>query len=200
MASISSWLNGRLLALASGAGWTDGAAGAGDPPLDTSSSRPRLLSSSLAKATDITFMNSLSSASSIFRKNLTTTIWSAPWGRCSCLNWSKSSSSKDTGVEMSTRKPRKSDMAVAAEPIIWFMTSHTQLMVSSLSSNSSSAVSIPMSMSTMTLISLRLSSMILLPSRPSTYLISTPMAGSRLPREKSFTSTTLTVGVVMSTR
>ena len=91
-------------------------------------------------------------------------------------------------------------MAVAAEPIIWFMTSHTQLMVSSLSSKSSSAVSMPMRMSTMTLMSLRLSSMMLLPSRPSTYRISTPMAGSRLPREKSFTSTTETVGVVMSTR
>ena len=103
-------------------------------------------------------------------------------------------------MEISTRKPRKSDMAVAAEPIIWFITSHTQLMVSSFSSNSSSGVSIPMSMSTMTLMSLRLSSMMLLPSRPSTYLISTPMAGSRLPREKLLTSTTDTVGVVISTR
>ena len=40
---------------------------------------------------------------------------------------------------------------VAAAPIIWFMTSQTALMVSSLSSNSSSGVSPPMRMSTMTL-------------------------------------------------
>ena len=186
--------------LASGAGSGAGAAGAPEAPPETSSSRPRLFSSSLARDTDMTFMNSLSSASSIFRKNLTTTIWSAPWGRWACLNCSRFSSSKDTGVEISTRNPKKSDMAVAADPIIWFITSHTQLIVSSLSSNSSSAVSMPMRMSTITLISLRLSSMMLLPSRPSTYLISTPMAGSRLPREKSFTSTTVTVGVVISTR
>ncbi len=59
-------------------------------------------------------------------------------------------------------------MAVAAAPIIWFMTSHTALMVRSLSSNSSSGVSPPIRISTMTLMSLRLSSIMLLPARPST--------------------------------
>ena len=48
--------------------------------------------------------------------------------------------------------------------------------------------------------SLRLSIMILLPSTPQTYLISTPTAGSISPRVKSSALTTLTVGVVMSTR
>ena len=91
-------------------------------------------------------------------------------------------------------------MAVAAEPIIWFMTSHTALTVSSLSSNSSSGVSIPIRISTITLMSLRRSSMMLLPWSPSMYLISTPMAGSRLPMVKSFTSTMVTLGVVISTR
>ncbi len=90
-------------------------------------------------------------------------------------------------------------MAVAAAPIIWFMTSHTALMVSSLSSNSSSGVSPPMRMSTMTLMSLRLSSMMLLPARPSTYRISMPMAGSRLPRAKSAVWMAVTLGVVIST-
>ena len=54
--------------------------------------------------------------------------------------------------------------------------------------------------STMVLTSLRLSSMMLLPSRPETYLISIPMAGSRSPMLKSSTETTCTLGVVMSTR
>ena len=48
--------------------------------------------------------------------------------------------------------------------------------------------------------SLRLSIMMLLPSRPQTYLISTPMAGSIRPRVKSSALITCTVGVVMSTR
>ena len=101
---------------------------------------------------------------------------------------------------MSTGKPRKSLIAVAAAPIIWFMTSHTALIVRSLSSNSSSGVSEPIRISTMTLMSRRRSSMMLLPSRPSTYLISTPMAGSRLPMVNSSVGTTVTLGVVMSTR
>ena len=67
---------------------------------------------------------------------------------------------------MLTGIPRKSDRAVEAAPIIWFMTSHTALMVSSFISNSSSGVSEPIRMSTMTFTSLRLSSMMLLPTRP----------------------------------
>ena len=101
---------------------------------------------------------------------------------------------------MLTGRPRKSDKAVEAAPIIWFMTSHTALMVRSLSSNSSSGISVPMRMSTITFTSLRLSSMILLPSSPDTYLISTAMAGSKSPRLNSSTGTTETDGVVMSTR
>ena len=87
-----------------------------------------------------------------------------------------------------------------AAPIIWFMTSHTTLMLSSSSWNSSSGVSVPRRMSTMAFTSLRLSIMMLLPSRPQTYLISTPMAGSIRPRVKSSALITCTVGVVMSTR
>ncbi len=87
-----------------------------------------------------------------------------------------------------------------AAPIIWFITSQTALMVRSFSSKSSSAVSVPIRISTITLTSLFFSSMILLPSKPSTYLISTPIAGSILPSVKSLTATTETVGVVMSTR
>ena len=68
--SISSWLIIRLLG--SGSGCAAGAEDAPDAPV-TSLSSPRLLSSSWAKATDITFMNSLSSAFSIRRKNRTTT-------------------------------------------------------------------------------------------------------------------------------
>ena len=145
-------------------------------------------------------MNSLSSASSIFKANRTTTKVSSPLGRWFSLNACRSSSSKGFGVEMSTGNPRKSLMAVAAAPIIWFMTSHTALMVSSLSSNSSSGVSDPIRISTITLISLRRSSMILLPARPSTYFISMPMAGSRLPMVNSSVGTTVTLGVVISTR
>ena len=74
------------------------------------------------------------------------------------------------------------------------------LMLSSLSSNSSSGVSVPMRISTMDFTSLRLRSMILLPIRPETYRISTPTAGSMSPRESSPGSTTETRGVVMSTR
>ncbi len=144
-------------------------------------------------------MNSLSSASSIFKAKRTMTTVSAPCGRCSSLNFSRTSNSKGCGVEILTANPRKSDMAVEAAPIIWFMTSQTALMVSSLSSKSSSAVSPPIKISTMTLTSLLLSNMILLPSRPETYFISTPIAGSILPKEKSFTSITVTFGVVIST-
>ena len=101
---------------------------------------------------------------------------------------------------MFTRMPRKSESAVEAAPIIWFMTSQTALTVSSSSWNSSSGVSVPMRMSTIVFTSPRLSSMMLLPSRPETYLISTAIAGSRSPSVKSSMETTDTVGVVISTR
>ena len=136
----------------------------------------------------------------MLRAKRTTTTDPSCTGRCSCLNISRSVRSKVWGVEMFTIRPRKSDRAVEAAPIIWFMTSHTALRVSSLSSRSSMGVSTPIRMSTITFTSLSFSSMMLLPSRPDTYLISTPMAGSMLPREKSSAETTETVGVVMSTR
>ena len=69
--STSSWLIVRLLG--SGSGVSSGWGAPPDAPLDTSFSRPRLLSSSLARDTLITFMNSLSSAFSILRKKRTTT-------------------------------------------------------------------------------------------------------------------------------
>ena len=101
---------------------------------------------------------------------------------------------------MFTDRPKKSDRAVEAAPIIWFMTSQTALIVRSLSSNSSSGMVEPIRISTMTFTSPRLRSMILLPSKPETYLISIPIAGSRSPRLNSSTGTTDTDGVVMSTR
>ena len=101
---------------------------------------------------------------------------------------------------MFTIRPSRSERAVEAAPIIWFMTSQTTLTLSSSSWKSSSAVSVPSRMSTMAFTSLRLSIMMLLPSRPQTYLISTPTAGSISPRTKSSAFTTCTVGVVISTR
>ena len=132
--------------------------------------------------------------------NRTTTRLPSSLGKRSFLNSCRLSSAKDSGVEMLTGRPKKSDRAVEAAPIIWFMTSQTALMVISFSSNSSSGVSLPIRMSTMVLTSLRRSIMMLLPSRPETYLISMPMAGSRSPMLKSFTETTCTLGVVISTR
>ena len=66
-----------------------------------------------------------------------------------------------------TARPNSSDRAVADAPIIWFMTSLMALMFMSLSSNSSSVYVTPISISTMTLTSLRLRSMMFLPVRPS---------------------------------
>ena len=43
---------------------------------------------------------------------------------------------------MFTIRPSRSDRAVEAEPIIWFISSHTALMDRSFSSNSSSGVSV----------------------------------------------------------
>ena len=103
-------------------------------------------------------------------------------------------------MEIFTTMPRKSLMAVAAAPIIWFITSQTQLMLSSSRTNSSSGVSEPRRISTIAFTSLRLSIMIFLPSRPVTYLISTPTAGSISPSTNSSAFTTCTTGVVMSTR
>ena len=107
---------------------------------------------------------------------------------------------KDWGVEILTERPRKSERAVDAAPIIWFMTSHTALIVRSLNSNSSSDISVPIKISTIVLTSWRLRSMMLLPSRPETYLISIPIAGSSSPRVNSSIGTTDTDGVVISTR
>ena len=148
----------------------------------------------------MTFINSLCSWSSMVSANRTTTMGPSSTGRRSRFMASTSYTSKVSGVEILTTRPRKSDKAVEAAPTIWFITSHTALRVSSSSTNSSSGVSVPKRMSTMTLISLMRSSMILLPSRPETYLISTPTAGSISPSSKSFTSTTSTEGVVISTR
>ena len=136
----------------------------------------------------------------MYSLKLTTTTGPTCTGKCSRRTLSRSSSSKGSGVEMLTIIPRKSLIAVAAAPIIWFMTSQTQLMLSSSSWNSSSGVSEPSRISTIAFTSLRLSIMMLLPSRPVTYLISTPTAGSISPRAKSSALTTCTVGVVMSTR
>ncbi len=145
-------------------------------------------------------MNSLSTTPSMDSWKLTTTT--GPWvtGKCSSRTVSKLSISKDSGVEMFTIRPSRSESAVEAAPIIWFMTSQTTLTLSSSSWKSSSAVSVPSRMSTMAFTSLRLSIMILLPSRPQTYLISTPTAGSIFPRLNSSALTTVTFGVVMSTR
>ena len=52
----------------------------------------------------------------------------------------------------------------------------------------------------MTFTSRSFNSMMLLPSRPATYRISTPIAGFISPRVKSSAFTTDTFGVVMSTR
>ena len=132
--------------------------------------------------------------------NRTTTSGPEPCLNNSLLNFSRFSSVKDVGVEMLTDRPRKSDRAVEAAPIIWFISSQTALTASSESSNSSSGVSMPIIISTMTFTSSRLSSMMLLPSRPETYLISMPIAGSSSPRLNSSTGTTVTDGVVISTR
>ncbi len=65
--------------------------------------------------------------------NLTTTIGPSGAGSRSLRNASISSRSKVSGVEIFTTLPRKSDSAVEAAPIIWFMTSQTALSVSSSS-------------------------------------------------------------------
>ena len=161
---------------------------------------PKPASSSRASSTDMILTNSLLRTPSISRIKCTATSIPVSLWKRSLLISSKSSSEKDWGVEILTGRPRKSDRAVEAAPIIWFISSHTALIVSSLSSNSSSGISVPISSSTIAFTSLRFSSIILLPSRPETYLISTPMAGSSSPRVNSLMGTTVTFGVVISTR
>ncbi len=134
------------------------------------------------------------------RLNRTTTTGPLVTGKCSSFTLSRSVISKDSGVEMFTIRPSRSDRAVEAEPIIWFINSQTALIDRSLSSNSSSGVSVHRRISTIAFTSLRLSIMMLLPSRPHTYLISTPTAGSIRPRTKSSALMTSTLGVVISTR
>ena len=107
--------------------------------------------------------------------------------------------SNEFGVEILTVLLKNSDNAVADDPIIWFMTSQIALMFSSFNSNSSSGVSIPISISTITFTSCFFNSMILLPLSPAIYVISTPTAGSRFAMSNSSFVKTLTTGVVMST-
>ena len=149
---------------------------------------------------DMTLTNSLFRTDSMPNWKRTTTRGPSLFSKCSSLNCCKSSSVNDWGVEILTGYPKKSDSAVDAAPIIWFINSQMALTDNSLSSNSSSEDSMPIIISTMTFASSRFSSIMLLPSKPETYLISIPIAGSRSPMLNSSTGTTLTVGVVISTR
>ena len=76
--------------------------------------------------------------------------------------------SNEIGVEIFTILPKNSDNAVEDAPIIWFITSQTALIFISFSSNSSSGISIPISISTITFTSCLLRSMTFSPSRPAT--------------------------------
>jgi hypothetical protein len=123
--------------------------------------------SPFANAIGITLKNSLSSLSAIFSVNPTTTFGSSST-KYLLINSCSFSTSKEIGVEILTILPRNSDSAVADAPIIWFMTSQTALMLISFSSKSSSGISMPMTISTITLISCLLRSMTFSPSNPAT--------------------------------
>ncbi len=84
-----------------------------------------------------------------------------------------------TGVEILTTLLKNSESAVAAAPIIWFMTSQAALMLSSSKTKSSvGSSSLPISRFRMICISRCRKIITLLPEMPSTYSILTSMAGS----------------------
>ena len=102
-------------------------------------------------------------------------------------------------MEISTVVPKNSDNAVAEAPIIWFMASRIALALISSITNSSSGISAPIIIETMTRTSFREKSITLFPLSPFTYEISTPTAGSKSWKSKSSFVSTCTIGVVMFT-
>ncbi len=104
-----------------------------------------------------------------------------------------------SGVEISTTSPKNSESAVADAPIIIFITSQIALRFNSFNSNSSSGISVIIRISTMDFTSFLFKSITFVPSKPATYVICTPIAGSKFVNLNSSAVRTCTLGVVIST-
>ncbi len=143
----------------------------------SSSVTPKLETSSLARFTRMILMNLLFTRLPIFKSNWTAIIFLSSC-RYFFLNSSVLAISKDEGGEIFTVLFRNCESAVAAAPIIWFITSQMAPIFISSSSNSLSEKSVCSRRPTIVLTSSRFRIRILLPERPSVYFTSTPTAGS----------------------
>ncbi len=132
-----------------------------------------------ASSSGITQAKSVDIASWISSLNVTETISSPSFASMASRYASSESTIFASGVEMLIGMPRKSERAVADEPIIWFITSQAALMLSSSNSKSSEGgSSLPISRFRITCISFWRNTITFVPEMPSTYRIVTSMAGS----------------------